>query len=115
MRVVVGLSWPNQSAMRVTSTPACRRFMAAVWRSVCGVTFLSCSEEQVVDGRALSARTPVPHVLNDLALAENVIRPGQGRCQAISGSWTVRVSSPCAQPAEVRDDAASCCYDWRTS
>src|SRR6266704_1893701 len=42
MRVVVGLSWPSHRAMTVMSTPAWSRFIAAVCRKVCGVTFLAC-------------------------------------------------------------------------
>lgn len=46
--VVSMLSCLSQSAMTVTSTPACRSLMAAVWRRTCGDTTLDASDGQEV-------------------------------------------------------------------
>ena len=40
-------SGPSQSAMTLLTTPACRRFIAAVWRRTCGETVLVASVGQL--------------------------------------------------------------------
>src|SRR6266511_1211597 len=82
MRVVVGLSWPSHKAMTVMSTPAWRRFIAAVCLRVCGVIFLA-----VMDGQAGAARLaylPVrrPTASVDIGVPLRVQNNG-----AVPGAW----------------------------
>lgn len=48
MCVVTGLWCPSHSAMTDVSTPALSKAIAAVCRSVCGVTFFAAIEGQMV-------------------------------------------------------------------
>ena len=47
--------------------------------------------------------------------AENVVRPAQGRVEPCGRSCAVRVRRPPQSSLSLRDDAASCSCDWRTS
>jgi hypothetical protein len=86
-------SCPSHSAMTVMSTPACSSRMAAVWRSVCGVTFFSRREGQT---EAAVATCVASRCARASRLSGRPVRVGKDRC--------VRCAVTLGQPRPQGDD-----------
>jgi hypothetical protein len=111
--IVVSLdSWPSQSAMTEMSAPECSKAIAALWRSVCGVTCLAWRDVQVaaVVVAFLATRRSTASVLSGLPWREGnrgssgVPRRSVSQARSAVTVWLVSGGDPVLSSSAVAAD-----------